>query len=132
MRIGMFIAIPALVLWLVVIPFFNAGSGLNGTPAPEFQGIHKWLNSEPLTLAGLKGKVVLVDFWTYTCINCIRTFPYLKDWNARYAEDGLVIVGVHAPEFEFEKLTANVAANAQEAGLGYPIAQDNDFATWRA
>jgi thiol-disulfide isomerase/thioredoxin len=131
-RIGMRAAIPAVVIWLVVTSYFGGQNGFTGVPAPEFQGIHKWLNSEPLTIAGLKGKVVLVDFWTYTCINCIRTFPYLADWNSRYAEDGLVTVGMHSPEFEFEKITANVAASARSAGLVYPIAQDNSFATWNA
>jgi len=75
---------------------------------------------------------VLIDFWTYTCVNCIRTMPYLKDWHAKYASKGLVIVGVHSPEFEFEKLTENVAENARNLGLEYAIAQDNDFETWRA
>ena len=83
-------------------------------------------------MEGLQGQVVLIDFWTYTCVNCIRTMPYLKDWHAKYASKGLVIVGVHSPEFEFEKLTENVTQNAQDFGLEYPIAQDNDFETWRA
>lgn len=131
-RIGVLVAIPSIVLWLAVNSYFGSQNSLSGIPAPEFQGIHRWLNSEPLSLAGLKGKVVLVDFWTYTCVNCIRTFPYLTDWHSRYAEDGLVIVGMHSPEFDFEKITENVAASAQEAGLVYPIAQDNDFATWQA
>ena len=77
--------------------------GKVGDWAAEVEGIEAWINSEPLTIAGLKGKVVLVDFWTYTCVNCIRTFPYLKLWNSRYADDGLVILGIHSPEFEFEK-----------------------------
>ena len=131
-RIGLFLAVPAIAVWFVATSYFGGQGGLSGTKAPEFQGIHQWLNSPPLTLAGLKGKVVLVDFWTYTCVNCIRTFPYLKDWNARYSADGLVIVGIHSPEFEFEKITENVAASAQEAGLVYAIAQDNDFDTWNA
>jgi thiol-disulfide isomerase/thioredoxin len=80
----------------------------------------------------LRGKVVLVDFWTYTCVNCIRTFPYLKEWHAKYASLGLTIVGVHSPEFDFEKVRENVVRNAGEHGLNYPIAQDNDFETWRA
>ena len=106
--------------------------GKVGDEAPEFKGIVNWINSEPLTMEQLRGKVVLVDFWTYTCVNCIRTFPYLKEWHDKYADKGLVIVGVHAPEFEFEKLTNNVAASAESFGLEYPIAQDNDFDTWRA
>ena len=80
----------------------------------------------------LKGKVVLVDFWTYTCINCIRTLPYLKSWHEKYADKGLVIIGVHAPEFEFEKDTDNVAEAIKDFEITYPVMQDNDFATWRA
>ena len=80
----------------------------------------------------LRGKVVLVDFWTYTCVNCIRTFPFLRDWHEKYADLGLVIVGVHAPEFEFEKVYENVEQASVEHDLGWPIAQDNDFRTWRA
>jgi cytochrome c biogenesis protein CcdA/thiol-disulfide isomerase/thioredoxin len=104
-------------------------------PAPEFRGNQRWWNTpgdKPLTLAGLKGKVVLVDFWTYTCINCIRTLPYLKAWNAKYASKGLTIVGVHAPEFAFEKKASNVTDAIRQNGLEYPIAQDNDMATWNA
>lgn len=98
--------------------------------APEFAGIDNWLNSEPLTMAGLKGKVVLVDFWTYSCINCVRTLPYLTSWDRKYRDQGLVIVGVHSPEFEFEKKAANVQAAIAEHGIGYPVAQDNKLDTW--
>lgn len=100
--------------------------------APELIGIHQWLNSEPLTLASLRGNVVLIDFWTYTCINCIRTLPHLKQWYEAYKDDGFVIIGVHTPEFEFEKKTGNVEMAIQQYGLTYPVAQDNDYATWRA
>ncbi len=106
--------------------------GRAGNLAPEFKGISNWINSEPLTMSDLQGKVVLIDFWTYTCVNCIRTFPFLKEWHAKYAGHGLVIVGVHSPEFDFEKLPENVARSTAESGLLYPIAQDNDFETWRA
>jgi thiol-disulfide isomerase/thioredoxin len=102
-----------------------------GDRAAEIEGIKAWLNSEPLTLAGLRGKVVLVDFWTYTCINCIRTYPFLKLWNSRYADDGLVIIGVHSPEFEFEKDQDNVIRATQDDGIIWPVAMDNDFVTWR-
>ena len=112
---------------MACLPGFEAGK-----PAPEFLGIANWINSEPLTLEGLRGKVVLIDFWTYTCVNCIRTIPFLKDWHAKYSDHDLVIVGVHAPEFEFEKVTQNVIEAADGFGLEYPIAQDNDFATWGA
>ena len=103
-----------------------------GPLAAEPVGINAWLNSDPLTLEQLRGKVVLVDFWTYTCINCIRTFPYLKLWNSRYADDGLVILGVHTPEFEFEKDYENVQQATKDNGIVWPVAQDNDFQTWRA
>ena len=106
--------------------------GKVGGPAADFQGISNWINNGPLAIDGLQGKVVLVDFWTYTCVNCIRTLPYLKDWHDKYADSGLVIVGVHTPEFEFEHLTENVVAASESFGLEYPIAQDNDFATWKA
>ncbi len=101
-------------------------------PAAELAGIAAWINSEPLTLQQLRGKVVLIDFWTYTCINCIRTFPYLKLWHSRYADDGLVILGIHTPEFEFEKDFANVRQATVDNGIVWPVAQDNDFATWDA
>ena len=100
--------------------------------APDFAGIERWINSEPLKIEGLKGKVVLVDFWTYTCINCIRTLPYLKEWDKKYKDRGLVIVGVHTPEFEFEKKYENVVNAVNEYQIKYPVAQDNDYATWRA
>ena len=100
--------------------------------APDFVGITKWLNSEPLTISQLKGKVVLVDFWTYTCINCIRTLPYVVSWYEKYRDKGLVIIGVHTPEFEFEKKTENVQAAIKQYKINYPVAQDNDYATWKA
>jgi thiol-disulfide isomerase/thioredoxin len=100
-------------------------------PEVEFDGIASWINSEPLTLRGLRGSVVLVDFWTYTCINCQRTLPYVKSWHDKYADQGLVVIGMHSPEFEFEKERAGVIDAAERFGLEYPIAQDNDFTTWR-
>jgi len=103
-----------------------------GNPAPELIQGGEWFNSEPLTLAELKGKVVLVDFWTYSCINCQRTFPYLKNWWEKYQDKGLVIIGVHAPEFEFEKEARNVNQAIADFGIKYPVMQDNDFGTWRA
>ncbi|MDQ3008162.1 MAG: cytochrome c biogenesis protein DipZ [bacterium] len=103
------------------------------TKAPEFTGATGWLQSDPLTLAGdLRGKVVLVDFWTYSCINCIRTFPYLTEWYDKYKDQGFVIVGVHSPEFEFEKSAENVTQAANDFGLTYPIVQDNNFDIWQA
>lgn len=101
-------------------------------PAPELTGITHWLNSKPLTIKDLKGKVVLVDFWTYSCINCIRTFPYLESWYDKYKKDGFVLIGVHSPEFPFEKSTANLESAIKRFNIDYPVAQDNNFATWRA
>lgn len=100
--------------------------------APDFIAGGQWFNSEPLTMAGLRGKVVLVDFWTYTCINCIRTLPYVKSWHEKYADKGLVIVGVHTPEFAFEKEADNVEKAIADFEIKYPVVQDNDYATWRA
>ena len=104
----------------------------DGGPAPEIVGTQKWFNSEPLTLAGLRGRVVLIDFWTYTCINCIRTEPYLKAWDERYRDDGLTVIGMHTPEFAFERDADNVERAVRESGIRYPVAQDNEFATWNA
>ncbi|CAN5285041.1 cytochrome c biogenesis protein DipZ [soil metagenome] len=101
--------------------------------APDFVGGQQWINSQPLSLQKeLKGKVVLVDFWTYSCINCIRTLPYLKQWYADYKDKGLVIVGVHSPEFAFEHVYSNVQKATKDFGLEYPIVQDNDFKIWSA
>jgi cytochrome c biogenesis protein CcdA/thiol-disulfide isomerase/thioredoxin len=103
--------------------------------APELTGTERWFNTpggRPLSLAGLRGHVVLVDFWTYTCINCIRTLPYLKAWDATYRKDGLVIVGVETPEFAFEHDAGNVANAISQFGLRYPVVQDNEMATWNA
>jgi len=107
-------------------------SGLfnTNTPAPDFTGIDKWLNSQPLSIEKLKGKVVLVDFWTYTCINCIRTLPHVTAWYNTYKNDGFVVVGVHTPEFQFEHDTANVQNAINMYGIHYPVAQDNEYATW--
>ena len=101
-------------------------------PAPEFAGISNWLNSPPLTMAGLRGKVVLIDFWTYSCINCLRTLPYVTRWYNTYRDKGLVVVGVHTPEFAFERITANVQTAIGRFGIKYPVAQDNAMKTWQA
>ncbi len=103
--------------------------------APEFTGTQEWFNTpggRPLSLRELRGRVVLVDFWTYTCINCIRTLPYIKAWDERYRDRGLTIVGVHTPEFPFEREAGNVADAIEQNGLRYAVAQDNDYATWNA
>ena len=103
-------------------------------PAPEFMQTQDWFNTpgKPLSLSSLRGRVVLIDFWTYTCINCIRTLPYLKAWDASYRHDGLTIVGVETPEFAFEHDATNVSNAIKQFGLRYPIAQDNEMGTWNA
>src|SRR2546423_8821406 len=105
--------------------------------APEIQGTQRWFNTPggtALSLASLRRqhRVALIDFWTYTCINCIRTLPQLKAWDAKYRRDGLTIIGVHTPEFPFEKDTGNVRAAVAQDGIRYPVAQDNDYVTWNA
>jgi len=99
---------------------------------PSLAGATTWLNSPPLTAAELKGKVVLVDFWTYSCINCLRTIPYVRAWAEKYKDQGLVVIGVHAPEFAFEKNIDNVKKAVADLHIGYPVAIDNDYAIWRA
>ena len=106
------------------------------SPASQFEltGIADWINSEPLTINGAldENKVVLVDFWTYTCVNCIRTLPFLKEWNEKYSDKGLLIIGVHSPEFEFEKVVDNVQAAVNQEMVTWPVALDSDMGTWRA
>ena len=99
-------------------------------PAPALIATGKWFNSKPLTIAGLRGKVVLVDFWTYSCVNCLRTLPHLKAWYATYHPKGLEIIGVHTPEFAFEHVASNVAAAIKRFGIKYPVMQDNDYKTF--
>ncbi|MBL6082581.1 thioredoxin family protein [Belnapia sp. T18] len=111
----------------------SAAQSAARVPAPEFAGIDAWLNSPtPLTIAGLRGKVVLVDFWTYSCINCRRTVPYLNRWQAEYGPHGLQVIGIHTPEFGFERVRHNVEDAVREFGIRYPVGQDNQFQTWRA
>ncbi|MFZ0367673.1 MAG: thioredoxin family protein [Nitrososphaeraceae archaeon] len=120
----------------------NSNNGISGAglsidksqfkKAPEFTGITSYINTNATELSDLKGKVVLVDFWTYSCINCIRTLPYLVDWNHKYSDKGLVIVGVHSPEFEFEKNIDNVKQAVTRFGIKYPVLLDNDHGTWNA
>jgi thiol-disulfide isomerase/thioredoxin len=100
--------------------------------APDFANTQRWFNSKPLTMAALRGRVVLIDFWTYTCINCIATLPYVRAWDERYRAAGLTTVGVHTPEFGFEKSASNVADAIAQHGLRYPVVQDNEFGTWNA
>jgi cytochrome c biogenesis protein CcdA/thiol-disulfide isomerase/thioredoxin len=99
---------------------------------PDFTGISEWVNSPPLTLKELRGKVVLIDFWTYSCINCLRTLPHVEAWDRMYRKDGLVIVGVHTPEFAFESVPSNVRSAVKRLGVRYPVALDNKYGTWTA
>ena len=143
-------ALAALILLvalaIAVYPLVTGGGGLSlprgsdiqsslpasGPAAPEFAGIVDWENSPSLTLASLRGKVVLVDFWTYSCINCQRTIPFLRQWWDKYKNDGFVIVGVHSPEFEFEKSVANIKRAIKDYGVAWPVAVDSNMATWNA
>jgi thiol-disulfide isomerase/thioredoxin len=100
--------------------------------APGFTGIDHWINSPPLTMAQLRGKVVLVEFWTYSCINCIHVMPYVKQWHKAYHDQGLVVVGVHTPEYDEEKATDKVRDAVKRFGIEYAVAQDNGYATWNA
>jgi thiol-disulfide isomerase/thioredoxin len=113
-------------------PGANAGQASAPAPAPEFTGLERWFNSPPLTMAGLKGKVVLVEFWTYECINCLHVMPHVKQWHQRYHDQGLVVVGVHTPEYDEERIAANVKAAIGRFGIQYPVAQDNGYRTWDA
>jgi thiol-disulfide isomerase/thioredoxin len=148
--IALFIGIFALAIWSAdqVQPSTEELAEITGAPTlllddsdeiqlpylgtlPTVEGIDGWINSEALTNADLKGKVVLVDFWTYSCVNCIRTLPYITDWWDKYEDEDFVILGVHTPEFEFEKEYENVLEAAAKHGIEFPIAQDNDYVTWR-
>jgi thiol-disulfide isomerase/thioredoxin len=128
----------ALIASLVASPAAGAAASpvsnpaSNSNTAPEFTGIDTWINSSPLTMQQLRGKVVLVDFWTYTCINCIHVIPYVKSWNQKYKDQGLVVVGVHTPEYPFERNTDNVKEAIKRFDITFPVAQDNRYATWSA
>jgi thiol-disulfide isomerase/thioredoxin len=98
---------------------------------PPLAGAVDWLNSPPLTVEGLRGHVVLVDFWTYSCINCLRTLPYVEAWAKKYRDQGLIVIGVHAPEFALERNIDNVRAAVKRLGIDYPVAIDNNYAIWR-
>ncbi len=135
-------AIQAKLLEYIPVPNIELPNSKKSTPqqnelgnfgkAPEFSGIYKWLNSDEQKMSQLKGKVVLVDFWTYSCINCVRSIPYVTQWYDKYKDDGFVVIGVHTPEFAFEKETSNVEKAIERFGIKYPVAQDNDYTTWNA
>jgi thiol-disulfide isomerase/thioredoxin len=99
---------------------------------PEFQGVTEWLNSGPIGLSDLTGKVALIQIWTFACINCQRTLPHIVSWNQKYASKGLQVIGVHTPEFAFERDRGNVLKAIKQHGITYPVAMDNDFKTWKA
>jgi thiol-disulfide isomerase/thioredoxin len=103
-----------------------------GRAAPNFVGIDNWLNSAPLNITDLRGKVVLIDFWTYGCYNCVNTLPHVTRLYDTYKDKGFVVVGVHTPEFPFEKSIGNLQAALKRYGIRYPVAQDNEYATWNA
>ena len=133
-HIALLIAAVALVLAAL---FSNAHALRGGNlpspqPAPEFRKIRTWFNSAPLTMDQLRGKVVLVDFWTYDCSNCLRHLPHVKAWQEKYRAQGLVVVGVHTPEFAHERSTANVKEAIRRLQITHAVAQDNDYATWQA
>jgi len=110
----------------------SAKSAAAGKMLPEFQGISEWINSNPLTIAELKGNVILIQFWTFSCINCQRTLPHMTQWHGQYAAQGLKVIGVHTPEFTFERDRVNVEEALQRHQITYPVPVDNDFKTWNA
>ncbi|HEY9641287.1 MAG TPA: thioredoxin family protein [Coleofasciculaceae cyanobacterium] len=114
------------------IPDLAAAMPPAGETLPEFQGISAWLNSAPLTLSELKGNVVLVQFWTFACINCQRTLPYVTRWHQQYAAQGLKVIGVHTPEFAFEREESNIKNALRQHQITYPVPIDNDYKTWSA
>src|ERR1019366_1879843 len=130
------------VMIMAVAQLGLAGCAMAQTPAPtklsvegelpSFGGATTWLNSQPLTTAGLRGKVVLVNFWTYSCINSLRALPYVRAWAEKYRDRGLVVVGVHTPEFAFEKVVDNIRVATTSLGVGYPVAVDSDYRIWQA
>jgi thiol-disulfide isomerase/thioredoxin len=122
----------AVLTALAALPAAAQTSLTAGARAPAFTGVTRWINSPPLTTDGLRGKVVLVDFWTFECINCLHALPQVKALDAKYREQGLVVVGVHTPELAAERDTGNLLAAVQRLGITFPVAQDNDYATWNA
>lgn len=104
----------------------------NGKSLPDFQGIQQWLNSNPLSIADLKGNVVLIQFWTFACINCQRTLPHITQWHRQYASQGLKVIGIHTPEFAFERDPNNIKRALQQHQITYPVPIDNDYRTWKA
>jgi thiol-disulfide isomerase/thioredoxin len=144
MTIRSFVATASVALCLIgaASPGISAEVAHDGTAAfsiaaaqntaPDFAGLTNWFNSAPLDIASLRGKVVLVDFWTYGCVNCVNTLPHVAELYAKYRDRGLVVVGIHTPEFPSERSASNVRAALKRHGITYPVAQDNDSRTWNA
>jgi thiol-disulfide isomerase/thioredoxin len=137
--VGILVLVGVAIAAATVVPGLDNGSLARASSAdtsegrmPSLTGATHWFNSKPLTRADLRGKVVLVDFWAYSCINCIRSLPYVNAWYRKYKDHGLVIIGVHTPEFAFEKKPRNVARAIQHFGIQYPVAMDDHYAIWRA
>jgi thiol-disulfide isomerase/thioredoxin len=136
MKRTIFLVIAILAVCVALVPCADLGFAQLHSPferaAPEFRVAETWVNSKPIRLADLRGKVVLVDFWTYSCINCLRTVPYLNKWQQQYKDRGLVVIGIHTPEFGFEATPVNVADAVRRLGIQFPVGQDNNYATWKA
>jgi thiol-disulfide isomerase/thioredoxin len=109
-----------------------AAAPASARTAPEFAGIDNWINSAPLSMQQLRGKVVLVDFWTFDCVNCLNVLPYVKGWHQKYKDQGLVVVGVHTPEYAFERKLDSLQTAVKRNGIAFPVAQDNRYLTWSA
>lgn len=128
----------AVVRWAMLLSAFMAASSgtfaaeQSGPLMPQLSGAVEWLNSPALTRESLRGKVVLVDFWTYDCINCQRSLPYVNQWAKKYQKDGLVVIGVHTPEFDYERVVDNVRQQVKKLGIEYPVAIDNNHVIWHA
>ena len=118
-----------LTIFIIVANKESVNGGENGRAAPEITG-QTWINTEPLRLADLKGKVVMVEFWTFGCYNCRHVEPYVKEWHQKYVDQGLVVIGVHTPETDFERYVKNVEHYVREQQISYAVVTDNDFATW--
>jgi thiol-disulfide isomerase/thioredoxin len=123
-------ALRRLLACVAVVLLMNTSA--SSQPMPPLDGASAWINSSPLDTKALRGKVVLVDFWTYSCINCLRTLPYVRAWSQKYGPHGLVVIGVHTPEFGFERMPANVQRAVKELGIDYPVAVDSQMKLWRA
>jgi thiol-disulfide isomerase/thioredoxin len=128
----MFLTASTLLFAVIFVATAQVHKGSSKKMEPSLSGATGWLNTQPLTLANLRGKVVLIDFWTYTCINWRRTLPYIREWASKYKDQGLVVIGVHTPEFPFEKRLENISRSVKEMNIGYPVAVDSNFEIWNS